>query len=77
MVMEASLLRYSCLYFAWFQVGDHLEKINDRSLVGCRHFEVAKMLKDIPRGTNFVLRLVEPLRAGFGTLRKTNEQVFS
>ncbi|GLH08246.1 Uncharacterized protein GBIM_13523 [Gryllus bimaculatus] len=31
------------------QVGDHIEKINDVNLVGRRHFEVAKMLKEIPR----------------------------
>ena len=35
-------------------------------MVGCRHFEVAKMLKGIPKGTTFVLRVVEPLKAGFG-----------
>jgi hypothetical protein len=34
--------------------------------VGCRHYEVAKMLKEIPRGTTFILRIVEPLKAGFG-----------
>ncbi|CAG0915725.1 unnamed protein product, partial [Notodromas monacha] len=50
------------------QVGDHLERINDKSLIGCRHFEVAKMLKDIPKGTNFVIRLIEPLRAGFANI---------
>ena len=48
------------------QVGDHIEKIDGESLVGCRHYEVAKMLKEIPRGTTFILRIVEPLRAGFG-----------
>jgi hypothetical protein len=48
------------------QVGDHLERIDDRSLVGCRHFEVAKLLKEIPKGSTFTLRLVEPLKAGFG-----------
>ena len=46
-------------------VGDHIEKINDKSMVGCRHFEVAKMLKEIPRGSTFSLRLVEPLQSGF------------
>lgn len=35
-------------------------------MVNCRHFEVAKALKDIPKGETFVLRLVEPLKAGFG-----------
>lgn len=28
------------------------------------------MLKDIPRGTTFVMRLVEPLKAGFGEYNK-------
>ncbi|XP_066552428.1 PDZ domain-containing protein GIPC3 [Amia ocellicauda] len=44
-------------------VGDHIEAINDQSIVGCRHYEVAKMLKDLPRGTPFTLRLVEPKKA--------------
>ena len=32
------------------QVGDHIEKINDICLIGSRHYEVAKMLKEIPKG---------------------------
>lgn len=47
------------------KVGDHIEKINDQSVVGTRHFEVAKMLKDIPVGSTFKLRLVEPNAFGF------------
>ncbi|XP_046617857.1 PDZ domain-containing protein GIPC1 [Neodiprion virginianus] len=50
------------------QVGDHIEKINGESLVGKRHFEVAKLLKDIPRGSTFTLRLVEPQKNGFGSI---------
>ncbi|XP_055372844.1 PDZ domain-containing protein GIPC3 [Condylostylus longicornis] len=46
-------------------VGDHIEKINEQSVVGKRHFEVARMLKDIPRGSTFTLRLVEPMKSGF------------
>ena len=46
-------------------VGDHIEKINDKSLVGARHFEVAKMLKEIPKGTSFTMKLVSPLTSGF------------
>ena len=46
-------------------VGDHIEKIDGKSLVGCRHFEVAKMLKDIPKGTTFTIRVVEPMKSGF------------
>ncbi|EZA49812.1 hypothetical protein DMN91_004298 [Ooceraea biroi] len=49
-------------------VGDHIERINSTSLVGRRHFEVAKMLKDIPKGTRFTLRLVEPQKNGFGSI---------
>uniref|UniRef100_A0A3B3SSM4 GIPC PDZ domain containing family, member 1 n=1 Tax=Paramormyrops kingsleyae TaxID=1676925 RepID=A0A3B3SSM4_9TELE len=49
-------------------VGDMIESINGKSLIGCRHYEVAKMLKDLPRGRNFCLKLVEPLKA-FGGQR--------
>lgn len=48
-----------------YQVGDHIEKINDESMVGRRHFEVAKLLKEIPKNSIFTLRLIEPLKAGF------------
>lgn len=47
------------------RVGDHIEKINDKNLVGSRHFEVAKMLKEIPVGSSFTIKLVEPTREGF------------
>jgi C-terminal processing protease CtpA/Prc len=47
------------------KVGDHIEKINDTSLIGSRHFEVAKMLKEIPVGARFQMTLVEPTREGF------------
>ncbi|XP_043510439.1 PDZ domain-containing protein GIPC3 isoform X2 [Frieseomelitta varia] len=50
------------------EVGDHLEKINSTSLIGKRHFEVAKMLKEIPMGETFTLRLVEPLKNGFANI---------
>ena len=46
-------------------VGDHIEEINGRSVVGCRHFEVAKRLKEVPKGEQFAIRLVEPIKAGF------------
>lgn len=46
-------------------VGDHIEKINDKSLIGCRHFEVAKTLKEVVKGTTFTMRIVEPLKSGF------------
>ncbi|XP_037086944.1 PDZ domain-containing protein GIPC3-like [Pollicipes pollicipes] len=50
------------------QVGDHIEKIDGVSLVGNRHYEVAKRLKDIPVDKAFLLRVVEPLKAGFANI---------
>ncbi|XP_076236345.1 PDZ domain-containing protein GIPC-like protein kermit [Calliopsis andreniformis] len=50
------------------EIGDHIEKIDSTSLVGKRHFEVAKLLKEIPKGSTFTLRLVEPLKNGFGNI---------
>lgn len=47
------------------KVGDHIEKINDISLIDTRHFEVAKMLKELPVGSKFTMRLVEPNAFGF------------
>ncbi|KAG5853666.1 hypothetical protein ANANG_G00028400 [Anguilla anguilla] len=44
-------------------VGDMIESINGHVLIGCRHYEVAKMLKELPKGRDFCLRLVEPLKA--------------
>jgi len=46
-------------------VGDHIEKVNDISMIGSRHFEVAKTLKEIKRGEQFSLRLIEPMKSGF------------
>jgi len=46
-------------------VGDHVEKIDGVSVVGSRHFEVAKTMREIPLGSTFSLRLVEPLKSGF------------
>ncbi|KAM7409590.1 hypothetical protein PAMA_001192 [Pampus argenteus] len=53
-------------------VGDHIEAINDQSIVGCRHYEVAKMLKEQPRGIPFTLRLVGPKKA-FGKMGNGRE----
>jgi hypothetical protein len=41
-------------------VGDHIAKINGQDLTGCRHFEVARMLKDVVIGKEFTMELVEP-----------------
>ncbi|XP_073910393.1 PDZ domain-containing protein GIPC3 isoform X3 [Castor canadensis] len=45
------------------RVGDGIEAINDHSIVGCRHYEVAKMLRELPKSQPFTLRLVQPKRA--------------
>lgn len=46
-------------------VGDHIEKLNGVAMVGKRHYEVARLLKEIPTGSTFTLRLVEPMKSGF------------
>ena len=53
--------------FHWFefQIGDHIEKLDGINVVGKRHYEVARMLKDIPTGSTFTIRLVEPMKSGF------------
>lgn len=53
-------------------IGDHIEKIDNCSVVGCRHHEVAKMLKAIPKGMTFTLRVVEPLKSGFSEIGGKN-----
>ena len=44
-------------------VGDNIEAINGASMVGKRHYEVAKTLKELPMDMEFTLRLVETLKA--------------
>lgn len=44
-------------------VGDHIECINGKNIVGTRHYEVARMLKDLPKDQAFKLKLVEPMKA--------------
>eukprot|EP00731_Ephydatia_muelleri_P018108 Em0011g148a len=44
-------------------VGDLVESINGKSMVGCRHHEVAKFLKDLPLSMPIALVLVEPMKA--------------
>ncbi|CAH2236122.1 PDZ domain-containing protein GIPC3 [Pararge aegeria] len=50
------------------EIGDHIERLNDENAVGKRHYEVAKLLKDIPKGTTFTIRLIEPLKSGFASI---------
>ena len=44
-------------------VGDLIESINGQSMIGSRHFEVAKMLKELPRYQELTLRLIETRKA--------------
>ncbi|KAM4641616.1 PDZ domain-containing protein GIPC2 isoform 1-T11 [Discoglossus pictus] len=44
-------------------VGDHIESINGKNIVGSRHYEVAKMLKELEKGEPFTLKMMEPLKA--------------
>nr|XP_057917400.1 PDZ domain-containing protein GIPC2 [Doryrhamphus excisus] len=44
-------------------VGDHIQCINSRNIIGTRHYEVARMLKELPRDETFTLKLVEPMKA--------------
>lgn len=43
-----------------------VERIDGKSCIGRRHFEVARALKAIPMGTTFNLCLIEPNHNGFG-----------
>lgn len=52
-------------YFLAVQPGDHIEKLNNVVVVGKRHYEVARLLKDIPTNSTFTLRLIEPMKSGF------------
>lgn len=45
--MQCTNLNYRSLLF---QIGDHIEKLDGVSVVGKRHYEVARLLKDIPTG---------------------------
>ena len=42
------------------KVGDHLSAINGTDLTGTRHFEVARMLKEIPIGSEFSVNVTHP-----------------
>lgn len=55
-------------------VGDMIEAINGQSLLGCRHYEVARLLKELPRGRTFTLKLTEPRKA-FGEGASTSTSV--
>jgi len=51
-------------------VGDHIEAINNTGLIGTRHYDVARMLRELPVGEQISFQLVEPMR-GFGKFNIT------
>lgn len=55
-------------------IGDHIEKINEQSLVGIRHYEVAKKLKNIKVNSTFTLRLVEPEKSAFADISSKSQK---
>ncbi|XP_029804558.1 PDZ domain-containing protein GIPC2 isoform X1 [Suricata suricatta] len=44
-------------------VGDHIESINGEDIVGWRHYDVAKKLKELKKDEPFTLKLIEPKKA--------------
>ena len=47
-------------------VGDLIESVNGKSMIGAKHYEVAKFLKELPQSMTFTMQIVEPRKA-FGT----------
>ncbi|CAL8089788.1 unnamed protein product [Calicophoron daubneyi] len=45
------------------EIGDQIERVNNVSFLGRRHYEVANYLRAIPIGETFVLRVVSPERS--------------
>lgn len=58
-------------------VGDLIEAINGHNMIGSRHFEVAKLLKDLPRHKEITLRLTETRKAFGGYLHETINDMYS
>ncbi|XP_003892151.3 PDZ domain-containing protein GIPC2 isoform X1 [Papio anubis] len=44
-------------------VGDHIESINGENIVGWRHYDVAKKLKELKKEELFTMNLIEPKKA--------------
>jgi len=53
-------------------IGDHIASIDDVSVIGYRHYEVAKMLKEKRRGSTITLSLYEPIKLGFVNVAKSS-----
>lgn len=44
-------------------MGDHIESVNGENIVGWRHYDVAKKLKELKKDESFTLKLIEPKKA--------------
>nr|3GGE_A Chain A, PDZ domain-containing protein GIPC2 [Homo sapiens]3GGE_B Chain B, PDZ domain-containing protein GIPC2 [Homo sapiens]3GGE_C Chain C, PDZ domain-containing protein GIPC2 [Homo sapiens] len=44
-------------------VGDHIESINGENIVGWRHYDVAKKLKELKKEELFTMKLIEPKKS--------------
>lgn len=44
-------------------MGDHIESINGENIVGWRHYDIAKKLKELKKDESFTLKLIEPKKA--------------
>lgn len=51
-------------------VGDHIAAVNGKAVQGCRHFEVARLLKEIPVGQQFTLGLISPQASASGVAKR-------
>ncbi|CAI4228900.1 unnamed protein product [Auanema sp. JU1783] len=50
-------------------IGQLIQKINGVDVIGLRHYEITRMLRLIPVGTNFTITLVSPLQYHMGVLQ--------
>ncbi|CAI2350643.1 unnamed protein product [Caenorhabditis sp. 36 PRJEB53466] len=58
------------------QIGQLIEAINGERVLGRRHYQVARILKNVRRGDQCHIRLISPKTAEIGTMKapkKTNE----
>uniref|UniRef100_F1L231 PDZ domain-containing protein GIPC3 n=1 Tax=Ascaris suum TaxID=6253 RepID=F1L231_ASCSU len=58
------------------QIGDYIEQIDNESMKGKRHFDVAHALRQISVGQTFTLRLVEPMKSAFDFVNGNTQRLF-
>ncbi|CCD66775.1 PDZ domain-containing protein [Caenorhabditis elegans] len=55
------------------QVGQLIEAVNGECVLGKRHYQVARILKNVRRGEECVVRLIAPKTADPGTMKTTGK----